>query len=189
MGEIFAFVLNRFRRRITSGPVVVPTTIPPNPDPPTVPPSSTGDPQGLSARLLDAQNAERIRAGLPALVFDARLAAAALVQARDCARRDVLTHQGFDGSTSGQRIDRTGYSWSRASENAAQQPKAPPGWPGVDPRTPEWAVSGWMQSPGHRANLLGPYVHAGGAFADAINGTRYWVCDYATPSSSRNAAG
>ena len=87
MGKIFTFVLDRFRRRITSGPVVVPTTIPPTPDPPTVPPSSTGDPQGLSARLLDAQNAERIRAGLPALVFDA------LGRKRDATRARTLERE------------------------------------------------------------------------------------------------
>ncbi|MBX6313486.1 MAG: CAP domain-containing protein [Isosphaeraceae bacterium] len=147
---------------------------------PSAPAPAPEDQAGAAARLLELHNAQRARAGLDPMILDDRLSAAALVQARDCARRDRLTHHGSDGSGPGERIARAGVAWSRCAENAAQQPRPPRGWPG-DPRTPEWAMEGWMKSRGHRANLLGPYQRMGAAFADADNGTRYWVVVFANP--------
>jgi uncharacterized protein YkwD len=139
------------------------------------------DQGGAVARLLARHNRERERAGRPPLELDERLSAAARVQARDCARRNRMSHRGGDGSGPGDRIGREGLAWSRCAENAAKQPRPPAGWPGGDPRTPEWAMDGWMASRGHRANLLGPYTRMGAAFADGTDGTRYWVVDFATP--------
>jgi len=140
------------------------------------------DPSDAVSRLLDLHNQQRARAGLAPLELDTQLSAAALIQASDCARRDRLTHRGADGSGPGDRMRREGADWSRCAENAAQQPRPPAGWPGEDPRTPEWAMTGWMKSRGHRANLLGPYSRMGAAFADSARGSRYWVVDFATPS-------
>lgn len=141
-------------------------------------PRIEGDQAEVAARLLVLQNQERLQRGLKPLAMDDRLSAAARVQASDCARRNRLTHRGADGSGPGERVTRQGFGWSRVAENAAMQPRPPAGWPG-DPRTPEWAVEGWMKSRGHRANLLGPFNRMGAAFADAANGTRYWVVVFA----------
>ena len=43
----------------------------------------------------------------------------------------------------------------------------------------------WSQSNGHRANILGPYAEMGAAYADASDGTRYWIVDFATPTAAR----
>lgn len=134
-----------------------------------------------NAELVELHNAERSRAGLAGLAPDGRLASAALGQARDCAGRDLLTHTGSDGSDCGTRIARAGYGFTRCAENAARQPQAPPGWPGGDVRTPGRAMAGWMDSPGHRANVLGPYARMGAGWADSADGTRYWVVDFASP--------
>lgn len=154
---------------------------PPAPPPPLPPPVVTGD---LVTRCIAAINAARAKAGKQNLGRDPRLCAAAQIQASYCALIDTMTHVGPRGSVLGDRLASVGYSGSRAAENAAEQPKPPPGWPGPDPRTPEWAVQGWMQSPGHRANLLGPYTQVGAAYADSASGTRYWISTYAVPSQA-----
>lgn len=166
------WILGLFRPRPTP-------PVPPSPPSPPTPPVVVGD---LATRCITAMNAERREAGLSNLGRDDRLCRAAQMQADDCARRDVLSHIGPDRSLVCDRANMVGYSWRAIAENAAQQPKAPPGWPGGDVRTPEWAVDGWMQSPGHRANLLGPYTQVGAAYADAASGTRYWIACFATPS-------
>ncbi|MEO6809735.1 MAG: CAP domain-containing protein, partial [Isosphaeraceae bacterium] len=145
------------------------------PDPPA------GD---MLNRLVMSTNAARSANGRPLLNTNAKLYAVAQIQANFCARNNVLTHVGSKGSTVADRANVVGYAWSSLAENAAQQPTAPPGWTLDDVRTPEWIVGGWMKSPGHRDNLLGPYTEIGAAYADAANGTRYWTAVYASPSHS-----
>jgi uncharacterized protein YkwD len=147
-------------------------------------PPSLGEIWQANQRFLEVQNRQRARYGLAPLTIDWKLAAAAWVQAMNCAERGVLSHTGGDGSNVGDRVSGQGYRWVGVAENGAMQSAPPRGWPG-DPRTPDWAVDGWMASPGHRANLLGNYADFGGAYTDAPNGDRYWFVVYARtrPSS------
>jgi uncharacterized protein YkwD len=147
----------------------------PPPVTPPVPPPADMDEQ--VRRLYAAQDRARVGAGLAPLRVDARLAEAAIVQARDCAATNHLDHRGVDGSWPWDRTRAAGYPGRNISENAAQQPGPSLNW-GGDPRSPEWAVDGWMQSPGHRANLLGPYADTGAAYADSADGTRYFIAVY-----------
>lgn len=131
-------------------------------------------PADLPAVLLARHNAERAQRRLPPLVLDARLAAAAQVQADDCARRRVLSHAGSDGSDVATRVQRTGYRRRALGENAIQ------GWTGqeIDPAD---VMTRWLKSPGHRANILGAYRHAGFGVAQARDGTGYAVAVFASP--------
>jgi uncharacterized protein YkwD len=61
------------------------------------------------------------------------------------ARNDFFSHTGSDGSSPGQRISRAGYRWWTYGENIAA------GYP-----SPEHVVDAWMNSAGHRANILNP---------------------------------
>lgn len=152
-----------------------------SPPPPGAQPAPAPASDAIST-LLRLHNATRLASRLPALTLDSRLASAAITQARDCAAHDRLTHTGADGSQPWDRVTRFGYRWSFVEENAAQQPRPPANWPGPDPRTPEWAFSGWMQSPGHKANILSPNVtQMGVGWADAVSGTRYWIVTLARP--------
>jgi uncharacterized protein YkwD len=126
------------------------------------------------AALLGLVNAQRQQLGLAALAGDARLAAAAIGQAFDCASRNLLTHAGSDGSASADRIARMGLDFAAEGETAAE-----------GQLTPEDAVSAWMQSPEHRAILTGDFRLFGAAFADRDDAgrlTRYWIADFATPA-------
>jgi uncharacterized protein YkwD len=137
--------------------------------PPLIWSLGTDDPHDF---LLALHNDARRAAGAGPLRPDARLSAAALGQARDCARRRVLTHYGSDGSGVGTRATRQGYAWSWVGENAAEGQRD------------AWAaVRGWMGSAGHRRNILNrEFVDVGAAFADAGDGTRYWVVAFGRPA-------
>ena len=71
------------------------------------------------------------------------------VEAR-CAQ-GYLTHTGTDGARVGDRIARTGWNVNGGGENL-----------GCGYLTAEQVVQGWVDSPGHRENLLNPwYTHIG----------------------------
>ena len=54
-----------------------------------------------------------------------------------------MSHDGSDGSDVGDRLDRVGYAWRTYGENVA--------W---NQQTPAAVMDAWMNSPGHRANIL-----------------------------------
>ncbi len=126
------------------------------PPPPPVDPSTSN--------LVKLHNQFRAANGLAPLVVDARLMRAAQDYAEEMARRGVLSHFSADGSTPWDRMVRAGYNWSNASENIAS------GY-----TTDEDVMTGWINSPGHRADILGPYSNIGTGRSG-----NWWVCDFAT---------
>jgi uncharacterized protein YkwD len=87
-------------------------------------------------------NIERAKAGCPPVRVDSRLAAAALAHSEDMVDRNYFSHTSPDGEGPGERAAAAGYpQWS--GENIAK------GYP-----TPAAVMEGWMNSPGHRANIL-----------------------------------
>jgi uncharacterized protein YkwD len=88
----------------------------------------------------------------PPLAWNPALAGAALAHSRDMARQRYLAHHGKDGSTPASRVTATGYTWRLVGENIAS------GQP-----TPEDAVAGWLDSPGHCVNLMDPRFTETGA--------------------------
>jgi uncharacterized protein YkwD len=82
-----------------------------------------------------------------------------------------FSHDSRDGRTPFQRIAAAGYTFSIAAENIA-----------AGQRTPQDVTAGWMNSPGHRANILNcSLVHIGVGYA--VGGTygTYWTQDFGTP--------
>lgn len=102
------------------------------------------------------------------LAWDEALGAAALAHSRDMAARRRFAHQGSDGSEAATRATRAGYSWRLVGENiAAGQTSA------------QEAVAGWIESPGHCANLMNPAFTEMGAGYDIsrarMPGFVYWT--------------
>jgi len=120
--------------------------------------------------VLDLVNDLRVDDGLAPLVMDLRLALAAQGHSEDMTRNDFMSHTGSDGSSAGERITAAGYPWTSWSENvAAGQP------------TPEAVVSAWMNSPGHRANILrAASEHVGIGYDHAGDTTygHYWTMNF-----------
>jgi uncharacterized protein YkwD len=97
-------------------------------------------------------NAQRERFGLRPLKLNKRLSKAARRHARDMVRRDYFAHDSLGGGSFVDRIRRTGYlrgagRWS-VGENLA--------WGTHTNSAPRSITSMWMNSPGHRANILSP---------------------------------
>ena len=104
----------------------------------------------LVRATLCALNLERRGRGMRRLRLSKRLSRAARRHARDMARRNYFSHNSLSGASFVARIKRAGYlhgarSW-RAGENIA--------WGTGTRATPRSTVQAWMNSPGHRANIL-----------------------------------
>jgi uncharacterized protein YkwD len=122
-------------------------------------------------------NAERARHGLPRLKLNKKLSAAARRHARDMVRRDYFAHDSLGGGTFVDRIRESGYlkgagSWS-VGENLA--------WGSHDRAAPRAITAMWMDSAGHRANILSSsFREIGIGFAMGAPGASGPAATYAT---------
>jgi uncharacterized protein YkwD len=109
--------------------------------------------------LLNGTNSQRSSNGLGALALNGQLNAAAQAKANDMAARDYWSHNTPDGATPWTFIVHAGYSYQAAGENLAY------GF-GNSSET----ISGWMNSPEHRANILnGNYADVGFGIANTAS--------------------
>lgn len=90
------------------------------------------------------------------VTWNEKLASAALAHAKDMEKNVFMGHRGSNGSRIGQRVDRSGYRWTRVAENVS--------WNYESVRE---TVSGWKRSPGHCQNMMGNYDEMGAAHAGA----------------------
>jgi uncharacterized protein YkwD len=122
-------------------------------------------------QVVDLTNARRAEHGLGALTVSGALTNAAQAHSADQAGRATMTHTGSDGSSPGDRIARTGYRSATWGENVAA------GYPDGAA-----VLDGWMNSSGHRANILSSgFTQIGVGVAYSANGTPYWTMDLARP--------
>jgi uncharacterized protein YkwD len=156
------------------------------------------DPGNLSAvsdATLCLLNAERADRGLTTLKADRRLKRAALRHGGDMVDNGYFAHEGRNGSKPAQRIRAAGYlssggAW-RIGENLA--------WGTGELATPRSIMAAWMNSPGHRANILTPaYREVGfgviagnprsGDGSGATFVTEFGVVERSVRSSSRSGS-
>lgn len=154
-------------------PTPVPTPIP-TATPIAVAPSPTPTPLPTAASEVEAviqlTNQARQEAGLPPLQANPALTSAAQSHASDMAINDYFSHTSQDGSTLVDRVSAAGYSWSALGENISR------GRGDADA-----VMQGWMNSPGHRSNILNPeFQEIGVGYAEASSGP-YWVQVFGRP--------
>ena len=124
-------------------------------------------------------NQERTDRGLPALVQNSSLRAAARRHSEDMACNDIFSHTGSDGSTFSSRMLDAGYSYSWAAENIAASSSSS--------FSAQAVVSMWMNSTGHRKNILSENaIHIGVGFRYAGDGVTgdldaYYTADFGRP--------
>ncbi len=94
-------------------------------------------------------NDERTKAGLPALILNAQLSAAAQAHAKDMLCTNSLGHVGSDGSTPQTRVQKAGFTASLVVEDVFALHPAYGG-------NPQAAVNWWMSDPTSKADLLNP---------------------------------
>lgn len=125
-------------------------------------------------------NRERTAAHLPALVASPKLDRSAQEWTNSMVGRDQFTH----GGAFMDRISAVGFDWSTVGENIA-----------TGYETPASVVRGWMDSPGHCANILNPaYREVGtGVSAGRIRGVSSlsgtWTQDFGRLMSQRPLSG
>lgn len=135
--------------------------------------------QATIAEVLTLVNAERAKAGCPALTLNTRLSAAAQAHSEDMALRNYFSHTSPDGTSASQRVTDAGYDWRMTAENiAAGQTSA------------SAVMAAWMGSTGHRANILncgyaeigiGHVFESGDTFPSTPGYGHYWTQNFGTP--------
>ena len=122
----------------------------------TLAPTASFDARGWESEILRITNVERQNAGLNPLVVCTRLANSALAHTNRMLEGQFFSHSDpGTGTASGDRIRSTGYfdssnGWGYG-ENIA-----------MGYSSPNATMVGWMNSPGHRANILNPsFTHLG----------------------------
>lgn len=126
-------------------------------------PEESGGVQEAAEAVAALVNAARQDAGLSELELDADLCAAAQARAQEIAQS--FSHTRPDGSSCFTILEEFGISYRAAGENIA-----------MGQRTPEEVMDGWMNSSGHRANILnGTFTSIGvGYYVDGA-GAAHWV--------------
>jgi len=136
----------------------------------TRPPTTTSD-SSSSARTFEQEvirltNEERSAGGCGPLTNNDKLHTAALDHSVDMAENNYFSHTSQDGSSMVDRIERQGYRWRSLAENIA-----------AGYRSPASVVDGWMNSSGHRANIMNcDLTEIGVGFHDY-----YWTQNFGTP--------
>ncbi|WP_250287280.1 MULTISPECIES: CAP domain-containing protein [unclassified Frankia] len=153
-----------------AGPPVIP---PPAPARPAASPAAGGDISGgMVPQVVALVNAERGRAGQRPLTADACLALAAQRHSEDMAANSYMDHVSLDGRTMTDRAAAAGYRYRMLGENVA-----------AGQNSPAEVMTGWMNSPGHRRNILnGDFTQIGVGCARGGDYGIYWAQVFGTPA-------
>lgn len=166
---------------VPSGSALPQPTLPPTAVPSITPPSS-GELGLLELAVLDVINAKRADNDLSALEWSERAASAARKYAQQLVESGRFAHTGQNGTNVHDRLNEEGLVHFIANENLAQV-----SFNGTVPEA-RTVVDGWMQSPGHRSNIIDVdklYSHAG---VGVHCGTEVCVFVYSAVSLRRTAA-
>ncbi|TCZ75342.1 hypothetical protein E0485_17740 [Paenibacillus albiflavus] len=140
-----------------------------SPQPPSQTPSQTPNP-GQSAdssqfaqQVLDLVNQERSKAGLQPLTMNSALSKMAMDKAQDMINNNYFDHQSPTYGSPFDMMRSYGINYSTAGENIAKGQSSP-----------TEVMNAWMNSPGHRANILGSgFTQIGIAYYN-----RAWVQEF-----------
>ena len=114
------------------------------------------------ARLV---NVERAKNGLPALTYNWELARVARYKSQDMINKNYFNHTSPTYGSPFNMMKAFGIRFTAAGENIA-----------YGQRTAQEVMNGWMNSPGHRANILSRnFTQIGVGYAKNPSGTIYWT--------------
>ncbi|ACA58620.1 CAP domain-containing protein [Candidatus Desulforudis audaxviator] len=148
-------------------PQTAPTPAPqPAPSPAPMPsPGPSGLMTAYEMKIVELVNAERAKLGLRALAVDAKLSQVARLKSEDMRDKRYFAHQSPTYGSPFDMMRQFGITYRTAGENIA-----------AGQRTPEEAMRGWMNSSGHRANILNPnFTHIGVGHVVGGSYGNYWT--------------
>lgn len=96
-------------------------------------------------KVVELVNIERQKNGLKTLTLDSAISNVARIKSKDMSDNNYFAHQSPTYGSAGNMLTQFGIKWSAWGENIAAGQK-----------TPEEVVKAWMNSEGHRANILSP---------------------------------
>lgn len=132
------------------------------PENPSLPDTDTEN-ADFVRQVVDLVNRERAKAGLSPVTADTSIQAAAQVRAREIEKS--FSHTRPDGSSFNTALTQQGVTYRGSGENIAWGQK-----------TPEQVMNGWMNSEGHRANILNKnFTKIGVGYHQNASGTNYWT--------------
>jgi uncharacterized YkwD family protein len=153
--------------------------LPVAPEAPKVPASQetiekidTAAPQGnYESQVIDLVNKERSAQGLAPLKYNSQLAKVAAAKASDMRDNNYFSHTSPTYGSPFDMMKSFGIKYNAAGENIAK------GY-----RTPKAVMDGWMNSPGHKANILnGNFTEIGVGYVTDSSGSGYWVQMFIRP--------
>src|SRR5690625_1038719 len=113
-------------------------------------------------QVVDLTNAERQKQGLAPLQIDKTLSKVARVKSQDMAGNSYFSHQSPTYGSPFDMMQQFGVSYRAAGENIAK-----------GQQSPEQVVNAWMNSEGHRANILNAnFTHIG---VGHVSNGNYWT--------------
>lgn len=117
------------------------------------------------SRVVQLVNEERSRYGLNQLSMDAQICDVARTKSQDMALYNYFAHESPNYGSAGDMLRTFGVNWFAWGENIAS-----------GQRSPEEVVDAWMNSPGHRANILSSnFNKIGIGYVTDSNGTPFWT--------------
>lgn len=126
-------------------------------------PPVADSPQAYIQEVADLVNQERAKAGLSPVTLSAQLSSAANIRSQEIMQS--FSHTRPDGSSFSTAIRQSGISYQGSGENIA-----------YGQSSPQAVMNAWMNSQGHRANILNPrYTYIGVGYAENSRGVPYWT--------------
>lgn len=137
-----------------------------------------GDTSRIQFRMLDSINALRSTAGVPELVLDSRLNAAAATHSRDMSVQNRPWLFGSDGSSPIDRMRRVGYTGRYVGEAISESYE-----------TELETLASWMETPETRRIILdGAAREMGFAWFQESNGKIWWTLTIGRPAGENQIA-
>jgi len=116
-------------------------------------------------------NVQRVNNGLQILKINWQLSRVARYKSQDMVNKGYFSHTSPTYGSPFAMMENFGIKFSAAGENIAE-----------GQRTPAEVMNAWMNSPGHRANILSPsYLEIGVGLAKDKNGVCYWTQEFIKP--------
>lgn len=127
------------------------------------PGTDTPEEKTFAEQVVELVNAERVKAGLSTLTLEKETESAALLRAHEI--ETSFSHTRPDGRAFSSVLTDLGISFKGAGENIA--------W---GQSSPEEVMTGWMNSEGHRANILNPqFTKMGVGYYQNAAGRNFWT--------------
>ncbi|MEU1488402.1 sigma-70 family RNA polymerase sigma factor [Streptomyces sp. NPDC005752] len=154
-------------RSAAVAPEKAPTPRTPSTKPAAAPKASSAP--SVTQEVIALVNTERAKEGCGSVSGNGMLAKAASSHSADMVARNYFSHTSPDGTDPGTRITAAGYRWSTYGENIAK-----------GQQTAESVMDAWMNSEGHRANILNCDFKEIGIGREDSSGSPVWTQNFAT---------